>query len=437
MEFSATVDFNQFLDLPPSTVDQASGQRPSPTSGRQIHTVQAEVLPPVVVLPLDGQPQSGVPVEGKEVPCVPSGTSGFGQNPARTVQAEHQPAVAGSPLDGHHLGVPGGEGGLSTIASPTCSSPMYSRSPEYSTGNSTLHGVPSIASYEEFEEYQAMMAEKTPEPVEEEKAKLKEKLAELIEENRQILRQADELRKSKEVTEALWLSEMERAQKAEADLEAAQRVINELKTKDYRAGRKLEETVKAKDDAMAELEKEKEEKYRLKRRLSEILRHAEADARPPRKDRSRSPLVRTSTSSLQRPDVQPTAEVTLLREEVVSPPVENQVSLEGPEVQAPQHEAPGPLRRMPKCRRRCCYQPPPPAPQVGPRPPRRSREVEQLGPIIEEVVFEERPRRRSRQPPARLVVDMVRRSYASVRNSLLPRRRTHVPPNDPAPWQLG
>ncbi|CAD5210767.1 unnamed protein product [Bursaphelenchus xylophilus] len=398
--------------MPPSTVDQAFGQRPSPATGRQIHTEQAEVLPPVVVLPLDGQHQSGVPVEGKEVSSPLPGPSGFGRNPARTVQAEHLPAVAGSPLGVHHSGAPGGEGGLSTIASPTCSSPMYSRSPEYSTGNSTLHGVPSIASYEEFDAYQAMMAEKTPEPLDDENAKLKAKMEELIEENRQILREADELRKSKKVTEALWLSEMERAQKAEADLEAAQKAIFELKTKDYRAGRKLEEAAKERDEAKAELEKEKEEKSRLKKRLSEILRSAEADARPSRRERSRSPLRTAPT-----PDVQPPAEV-------ISPPVEHQV-LEGHEDEGPQHEAPGPLRRMPNCRRRCCYKPP-----VGPRlprAPRRSRELHGLGPITQdEEETEERPMR-NRQPPPRLVVDMTSRSYGTTRNSLVPRRRAQNP----------
>ncbi|CAD5211812.1 unnamed protein product [Bursaphelenchus xylophilus] len=210
-----------------------------------------------------------------------------GQNAARTVQAEHPPAVAGSPLGAHRFGVPGGEGGLS-IASPTSGS-LFSRSSENSAGTSTLHGVPSIASYEEFEAYQAMMAQNTPEPGDEEKTKLRAKMEELIEENRQLLRKTDEMRKAKQATEALWLSEMERAHKAEDDLEEAQRAINELKTSNYRAGRKLEEAIRAKDEAMAELEKEKEEKRRLKTRLSEILRHAEADARPPRSDRSRSP----------------------------------------------------------------------------------------------------------------------------------------------------
>ncbi|CAD5211687.1 unnamed protein product [Bursaphelenchus xylophilus] len=333
-----------------------------------------------------------------------------GQNVARTVQAEHPPAVAGSPLGAHHFGVPEGEVGLS-IASPTSFSPAYSRSPEYSTGNSTLHGVPSIPSYEEYDAYRAMMAEKTPEPVDEEKAKLRAKMEELIEENRQLLRQADDMRKKKEMTELLWTSEMERANKAEADLEAAQKAIFEMKTKEYRAGRKLEEAIRAKDEALIELEREKEETSRLKQRLTDHLKKAEADARPPRTHRSRSPLTRTAPSSSPTPDVEPPAEV-------VSPPVEDQVS-EGHEEPGPQHEAPGPLRRMPKCRRRCCYQPPPPAPQAVPRPPRRSREVEQLGPIIEEVV-EERPRRRSRQPPARLVVDMARRSYAAIRSSIMP-----------------
>uniref|UniRef100_A0A1I7SC02 Uncharacterized protein n=1 Tax=Bursaphelenchus xylophilus TaxID=6326 RepID=A0A1I7SC02_BURXY len=332
-----------------------------------------------------------------------------GQNAARTVQAEYPPAVAGSPLGAHRFGVPGGEGGLS-IASPTSGS-LFSRSSENSAGTSTLHGVPSIASYEEFEAYQAMMAQNTPEPGDEEKTKLRAKMEELIEENRQLLRKTDEMRKAKQATEALWLSEMERAQKAEDDLEEAQRALNELKTSNYRAGRKLEEAIRAKDEAVAELEKEKEEKRRLKTRLSEILRHAEADARPPRSDRSRSPVTRTTRSPTT--DVQPPAEVASLKEEVVSPPVQDQV-MEG---HGPQHEAPGPLRRMPKCRRRCCYQPPPPAPQVVPRPPRRSREVEKLGPVIEPVA--ERPRR-SRQPPARLVVNMARRSYAAIRSSIMP-----------------
>uniref|UniRef100_A0A1I7SNE5 Uncharacterized protein n=2 Tax=Bursaphelenchus xylophilus TaxID=6326 RepID=A0A1I7SNE5_BURXY len=177
---------------------------------------------------------------------LPPSTAGqaSGQNVARTVQAEHPPAVAGSPLGAHRFGVPGGEGGLS-VASPTSGS-LFSRSSENSAGTSTLHGVPSIASYEEFEAYKAMMAQKTPEPGDEEKTKLRAKMEELIEENRQLLRKTDDMRKAKQATEALWLSEMERANKAEADLEAAQKAIFEMKTKEYRAGRKLEEAIRAK-----------------------------------------------------------------------------------------------------------------------------------------------------------------------------------------------
>uniref|UniRef100_A0A1I7SE67 Uncharacterized protein n=1 Tax=Bursaphelenchus xylophilus TaxID=6326 RepID=A0A1I7SE67_BURXY len=242
-----------------------------------------------------------------------------GQNPARTVQADHLPAVAGSPL--------------------------------------------------------AMMAQ-TPEPIAEENTKLKEKL--------------EEMKASMEATEQLWLAEMERAHKAENDLEAA----------------------------LIELKREKEENSRLKRRLCEHLKTADADARPPRggRDRSRSPLVQTARSATPEVKTESSLPEAQIDRQPQQPSQQNDVL--PVEAQAPQHEAPGPLRRMPKCRRRCCYQPP--APQVVPRPPRRSREVEKLGPIIEDVVFEDRPRR-SRQPPARLVVNMARRSYAAIRNSLMPK----------------
>uniref|UniRef100_A0A1I7S8J5 Uncharacterized protein n=1 Tax=Bursaphelenchus xylophilus TaxID=6326 RepID=A0A1I7S8J5_BURXY len=378
----------------PNTVGQASGHGSCHPTEPQVHTVQAEVLPAVMAPPLVRQHQTGVPEEGKEGPSSTLGLSGFGQNPAPTVQAEHLPAVAGterssSPLD---------------LSAPSA----LMHTPVYSPGHSTLHGVPSIKSMEVFDEGEDWAVD---EPVE---ARMK--------------RLEDERKLWKDECRRMWLRQATLEKNLsyyEGAIEEAQHELKKAKDEAAAAIKKAEEEAESKvtelqrkyfgalteaDRAQRKQKETEEEVVRLQQRLMDNLK--KAAPRSPR-NRSRSPITERSPT----PEVQPEVPPPMPEAQPQNEPEPQQHSFDVP-VEEQQHEAPGPVRRrMPKCRRRCCYQPPP-APQV-PRPPRRSREVEKLGPIIEAVVFEERPRR-SRQPPARLMVDMVRRSYTTMRNSLLP-----------------
>ncbi|CAD5210859.1 unnamed protein product [Bursaphelenchus xylophilus] len=377
--------------LSPNTVGHGS----CPPSEPEVHAVRAELLPAVMAPPLVGQNQTGVPEEGKEGPSPTPGLSGFGLNPAPTVQAEHLPAVEGterssSPLD---------------LSAPS----TLQFSPAYSTGHSTLHGVPSIKSLEVFDEGEDWAVEETVEAkidrLEYERKLWKTECRKMWQRQKTLENNVKYYEGAVEEAQAEVKQAKEEAaaaiRKAE---EEAENKISELQRKYFGALTEADRAQRKQREAESEV-------ARLQQRLTENLK--KTAPRSPRKERSRSPL---RTARARSPEVQPSASPI----PEANTQVEEEPELSHPsfDVQAEQHDAPGPLRRMPKCRRRCC-QPPPPANQP-PRPPRRSREAEQLGPIIEPVVFDERPRRRSRQPPARLVVDMMRRSYASMRNSLMP-----------------
>ncbi|CAD5210681.1 unnamed protein product [Bursaphelenchus xylophilus] len=382
--------------LSPNNVGQGSGPRSCPPSERQAHSAQAEVLPAVMAPPLVGQHPTGVPEEGKEGPSPASGLSGFGLNNAPTVQAEHLPAVEGterssSPLD---------------LSAPS----TLQFSPVYSPGHSTLHGVPSINSMEVFDEGEDWAVDET---VEDRIDRLEYERKLWKTECRKMWQRQSNLEKNVRYYEGAVEEAQAEVKKAKEEAAAAiRKAEEEAENKISELQRKYFGALTEADRAQRKQKEAEEEVARLQQRLMENLK--KAAPRSPRKERSRSPLT---TARSRTPDAQPSASPTPEAEPELSQP-----SFDVQAVEQQQHDAPGPLRRMPKCRRRCC-QPPPPVNQP-PRPPRRSREAEQLGPIIEAVVFEDRPRRRSRQPPARLVVDMVRRSYASMRNSLMPRRRT-------------
>uniref|UniRef100_A0A1I7SNR5 Uncharacterized protein n=1 Tax=Bursaphelenchus xylophilus TaxID=6326 RepID=A0A1I7SNR5_BURXY len=113
-------------------------------------------------------------------------------------------------------------------------------------------------------------------------------------------------------------------------------------------------TKKAEEERALKEEAEKEVSE-LQARHRQHLRTAVADDRPPRaeRSRSRSPLMTTAWS------ITPTT-AEILRIDVTQPPATQHPpppADQGYEVQEQNHEAPGPLRRMPKCKRRCCYQP--------------------------------------------------------------------------------
>uniref|UniRef100_A0A1I7S0U3 Uncharacterized protein n=1 Tax=Bursaphelenchus xylophilus TaxID=6326 RepID=A0A1I7S0U3_BURXY len=135
------------------------------------------------------------------------------------------------------------------------------------------------------------------------------------------------------------------------------------------------EAKKAKEAASVATKKAEEEralKEAAEKEVAELqalhrqhLRTAVADDRPPRaeRSRSRSPLMTTAWS------ITPTT-AEILRIDVTQPPATQHPpppADQGYEVQEQNHEAAGPLRRMPKCKRRCCYQPS--ADPERPRPP--------------------------------------------------------------------
>uniref|UniRef100_A0A1I7RN67 Uncharacterized protein n=1 Tax=Bursaphelenchus xylophilus TaxID=6326 RepID=A0A1I7RN67_BURXY len=363
--------------LSPNNVGQASGHRSSPASERQAHSAQAEQLPAVMAPPLVGQHPTGVPEEGKEGSSSTTGPSGFGPEPAPTDQADQ--AVEGSMVD------------LLDFSSTS----RFDGSSSTSEEHSTLHSVPSIMSLEAFDENAA-----SEEPLEDQNARIRWQRNFWKEQCRIIWeRQATLERKVEFYQEALKEAELE-AKKAK---EAASAAI-----------KKAEEERALKEEA----EKEVSE---LQARHREHLRTAVADGRPPRaeRSRSRSPLMTTAWS------ITPTT-AEILRIEVTQPPATQHPpppADQGYEVQEQNHEAPGPLRRMAKCKRRCCYQPS--ADPQRPRPHRRSRELQGLGPVLQEEdngpEEHQRPRR-ERRPPSRLIVDMSSRSYRTSQESRLPQQ---------------
>ncbi|CAD5211163.1 unnamed protein product [Bursaphelenchus xylophilus] len=354
------------VTMSPNNVGQASGHRSSPASERQAHSAQAEQLPAVMAPPLVGQHPTGVPEEGKEGSSSTTGPSGFGPEPAPTDQA-----VEGSMVD------------LLDFSSTS----RFDGSSSTSEEHSTLHSVPSIMSLEAFDENAA-----SEEPLEDQNARIRWQRNFWKEQCRIIWeRQATLERKVEFYQEALKEAELE-AKKAK---EAASAAI-----------KKAEEERALKEEA----EKEVSE---LQARHREHLRTAVADGRPPRaeRSRSRSPLMTTAWS------ITPTT-ADILRIDVTQPPVTQHSP---PPTEAQNHEAPGPLRRMPNCKRRCCLQPS--VDPQRPRPHRRSRELQGLGPVLQEEdngpEEHQRPRR-ERRPPSRLIVDMSSRSYRTSQESRLP-----------------
>ncbi|CAD5211545.1 unnamed protein product [Bursaphelenchus xylophilus] len=337
--------------MSPNNVGQASGHRSSPASERQAHSAQAEQLPAVMAPPLVGQHPTGVPEE----------------EPAPTDQADHLPAVEGSErsLD------------MDFSSFSDCSS---STSEEHST----LHDVPSIRSLEIFDEGAAC----------------EETLAD----------QNDRLRFQRDFWKTQCRTLWERQETFEKKVKFYQEALVEAEVEAKKAKEAASVATKKAEEERALKEAAEKEVAELQARLLTHLRTAVADDRPPRaeRSRSRSPLMRTAWS------ITPTT-AEILRIDVTQPPATQHPpppADQGYEVQEQNHEAPGPLRRMPKCKRRCCYQPS--ADPQRPRPPRRSRELQGLGPVLQEEdngpEEHQRPRR-ERRPPSRLIVDMASRSY--------------------------
>uniref|UniRef100_A0A1I7SKA1 Uncharacterized protein n=1 Tax=Bursaphelenchus xylophilus TaxID=6326 RepID=A0A1I7SKA1_BURXY len=362
--------------LSPNNAGQASGPRSSPPSERQAHSALAEVLPAVMAPPLVGQHPTGVPEEGKEGPTPTTGPSGFGPEPAPTVQAEHLPAVEGS------------EGSLDLDFSSfsNCSS---STSEEHST----LHDVPSIKSLEVFDEGAAC----------------EETLAD----------QNDRLRFQRDFWKTQCRTLWERQETFEKKVKFYQEALVEAEVEAKKAKEAASVATKKAEEERALKEAAEKEVAELQALHRQHLRTAVADDRPPRaeRSRSRSPLMTTAWS------ITPTT-AEILRIDVTQPPATQHPpppADQGYEVQEQNHEAPGPLRRMPKCKRRCCYQPS--ADPQRPRPPRRSRELQGLGPVLQEEdngpEEHQRPRR-ERRPPSRLIVDMASRSYRTSQEPRLP-----------------
>ncbi|CAD5211521.1 unnamed protein product [Bursaphelenchus xylophilus] len=201
-------------------------------------------------------------------------------------------------------------------------------------------------------------------------------------------------------------------------VEFYQEALKEAEVEAKKAREAASAATKKAEEERALKEAAEKEVAELQARHRQHLRTAVADGRPPRADRSRSPLMTTAWS------ITPTT-ADILRLDVTQPPVTQHSP---PPTEAQNHEAPGPLRRMAKCKRRCCYQPS--ADPQRPRPHRRSRELQGLGPVLQEEdngpEEHQRPRR-ERKPPSRLIVDMSSRSYRTSQESRLPRRRAVNP----------
>ncbi|CAD5211301.1 unnamed protein product [Bursaphelenchus xylophilus] len=338
---------------------------------------------------LVGQHPTGVPEEGKEGPTSTTGLSGFGPEPAPTVQAEHLPAVEGS------------VGSMDMLDFSSFSNCSSSTSEEHST----LHDVPSIRSLEVFDEGAAC----------------EETLAD----------QNDRLRFQRDFWKTQCRTLWERQETFEKKVKFYQEALVEAEVEAKKAKEAASAATKKAEEERALKEAAEKEVAELQARLLEHLRTAVADDRPPRaeRSRSRSPLMTLRTGWSITPT---TAEI--LRIDVTQPPATQHPpppADQGYEVQEQKHEAPGPLRRMAKCKRRCCYQPS--ADPQRPRPPRRSRELQGLGPVLQEednCPDEHTPRRRprrERKPPSRLIVDMSSRSYRTSQEPRLPRRRVVNP----------
>ncbi|CAD5211181.1 unnamed protein product [Bursaphelenchus xylophilus] len=357
----------------------------SPNTVGQAYSAQAEVMPAVMAPPLVGQHPTGVPEEGKEGPIPTTGPSGFGPEPAPTVQAEHLPAVEGSV-------------GSLDMLDFSSTSRFDNSSPTTSEEKSTLHDVPSIMSLEVFDEA----------------ARCEETLAD----------QNDRLRWQRDFWKTQCRTLWERQATFEKKLKFYQEALGEAEVEAKKAKEAASVATKKAEEERALKEAAEKEVAELQARLLTHLRTAVADDRPPRaeRSRSRSPLMTLRTAWSITPT---TAEI--LRIEVTQPPATQHPpppADQGYEVQEQNHEAPGPLRRMAKCKRRCCYQPS--ADPQRPRPPRRSRELQGLGPVLQEednCPDEHTPRRRprrERKPPSRLIVDMSSRSYRTSQEPRLP-----------------
>uniref|UniRef100_A0A1I7RVB7 Clathrin light chain n=1 Tax=Bursaphelenchus xylophilus TaxID=6326 RepID=A0A1I7RVB7_BURXY len=220
--------------------------------------------------PLVGQNQTGVPEEGKEGPSPTPGLSGFGLNTAPTVQAEHLPAVEGterssSPLD---------------LSAPS----TLQFSPVYSTGHSTLHGVPSIKSLEVFDEGEDWAVDETVEA--------------------KIDRLQYERKLWKTECRKMWLRQKtleNNVKYYEGAVEEAQAEVKKAKEEAAAAIKKAEEDAENKiseiqkkyfgalteaDRAQRKQREAESEVARLQQRLTENLK--KAAPRSPRKERSRN-----------------------------------------------------------------------------------------------------------------------------------------------------